>query len=314
VRGYAETTSAKGKLGQAEMRMMTKKNCAAFLATLLLSLLGGRSIAQEISEISGVVRSGQGNRLEVVSGDRRWIVVIDGEALRESKQRTEIEFHGHARGSVIERGMWVRFIADVDAAGKVVGELRELTWFTPVRTTQEGLFPIQQRPEEGEPIVDWGRPLRGEIVAGRYQVIGSVRSVRGGLMLVIYKDGDAERQLFAQLAPDVDVTIDISHKQVAYEMLKPGDAVVVRGRQQENQIQALSIVGRREEVLGKPLAVRPTPRPKPQPEPTDDNEPMPVASNDEPLPVGGSLGPVAEDDAPADGAPKPNRARILKVN
>ena len=198
--------------------------------------------------------------------------------------------------------MWVRFIADVDAAGKVVGELRELTWFTPVRTTQEGLFPIQQREEAGEPIVDWGRPLRGEIVAGRYQVIGSVRSVRGGMMQVIYKEGDAERQLLVQLAPDVNVTIDITNKSVAGALLKPGDAVVVRGRQRENQVQALSIVARREEPYGKPLAVRPPRRTEPVAQAGDD-EPMPVASNDdEPLPVGGSLGPVAEDDVPADGA------------
>lgn len=292
---------------------MTKKLRSAFLAVLLASSLPCFLAAQEISEISGVVRSGQGNRLEVQAGDRRWIVVIDGEALRESKQSTEIEFHGHGRASIVERGMWVRFIADVDAAGKVVGELRELTWFTPVRTTQEGLFPIQQRAEGGEPIVDWGRPLRGEIVAGRYQVIGSVRSVRGGLMQVIYKEGDAERQLFAQLAADVDVTIDITNKGVAGKLLKPGDAVVVRGRPRENQMQALSIVARREEAYGKPLAVRPPRRSEPDDEPSE--EPTPVASNDdEPLPVGGSLGPAAEDDAPVEGAAKPNRARILKVN
>jgi hypothetical protein len=293
---------------------MTKKLRGALLAALLASWLPSFLAAQEISEITGVIRSGQGNRLEVQSGDRRWIVVIDGEALRESKQQTQIEFHGHGRGSIVERGMWVRFVADVDAAGKVVGELRELAWFTPVRTTQEGLFPIQQREEGGEPIVDWGRPLRGEIVAGRYQVIGSVRSVRGGMMLVIYKEGDAERQLLAQLAPDVDVTIDITNKSVAGALLKPGDAVVVRGRQRENQIQALSIVARREEPYGKPLAVRPPRRTEPVAQAGDD-EPMPVASsNDEPLPVGGSLGPVAQDDAPEEDAAKPNRARILKVN
>lgn len=274
-----------------------KYAAAGTLALLLVAMLTTQLRAEDgVVEISGVIKSIQGNRLAVQASEGSWIVVVDGEALREAKQHTELEFHGRGRASLVERGWWVRLFADVDATGKVVGPLRQLTWFTPQRNQQEGAFPAEPRDEGGEPIVEWDRPQRGELVAGHYLIVGSVRSARGGQMLVVYLDGEKERQVLAQLAPDVDIEIHLTHPKVAGAMFKPGDAVEVRGRAHERQIQALSIVARREEAMGKPLAIQPPPRrPEPTPKPDDDNNPL------------------AGDPAPAD-SEKPARARILKVN
>ena len=264
--------SAEGQLGPGvEEQRMTKTMArrAALLAALVLSLCGAASLAaQEIVETSGVVESIRGNRLAVKSGEQRWIVVIDGEELKLSGQRTELEFHGRGRGSLVERGWWVRFFADVDATGKVVGPLRTFTWFTPDHLTREGAFPVEPRDDGGEPTDDggeptvhWNRPQRGEMIAGRYLIVGSIRSVRDGHMLVIFQDErGAETQVLAQLDPDIDIEINITHKQVAGKLLARGDSVVVRGRAHENQLQAMSVVARREEVLGKPLPQPRAPR------------------------------------------------------
>ncbi len=228
-----------------------------------------RLAAQDITEITGVVKAIQGNRLEVQSGDERHIVVVDGPALKEAKQKTTIEFHGRGRASILQRGQWVRFYADLDATGKVVGPLQQLTWFTPQRYTQEGAFPAEAREGGGEPLVHWDRPLRGEIAAGPYLVVGSVRSVQSGALLVVYLEGQGrERQVLAELAPDVDVEIDISNRAVAGKLIRPGDAVEVRGRASDKQLQAQSIVVRREEVLGKELA---TPSTRPLRKPRSEN-------------------------------------------
>jgi hypothetical protein len=290
------------------------------LAIALVALCAARIAAQEHTEISGVVRTIQGNRLEVQSGERRWIVIVDSELVRESKQRTEIEFHARGRGSIVERGMWVRFFADVDAAGKVIGNVRKLTWFTPTKLNREGAFPAEPR-DGDEPLVRWERPQQGEIIAGHYLIVGSVRAVERGLMRVIYLDGEKERQLLAQLAPDVEIEIDITHKETAGKMIMPGDVVEVRGRPRENQVHALSIVVRREAVLGKELVAlteRPTRRPvrgdnqSNDPQPNAEGDEEPVANADRPMPK-----PLVSDEAaapPATSGDKPTRSKILRVN
>jgi hypothetical protein len=305
------TVNAKGKLGAGKIAMkiiFTLRRCATVVAIVLAVASALPLAAQDVVDISGVVEAIAGNRLEVQAGERRWIVVVDAEALKESKQRTELEFHGRGRGSIIERGWWVRFFADVDATGKVVGQLREFTWFTPQRTTQEGVFPAEPRAEGGEPIVQWDRPRRGELVAGHYLIVGSVRSVRDGVMLVIYKEErGGERQVLVPLAPDVDIQIDITNKQVAGQLISRGDAVEIRGRPRENQLLALSIVARREAVLGKPLPAPRAPR-RPGREP-------PPAANDQPLAsADAEVQPLADAEEPSIDTPKSPRARILKVN
>lgn len=288
--------NVEGKLGgEMPMKKTSAIRRSAQVVAIALAILSTPPLAaQEIVEINGVIESIAGNRLEVQAGDRRWAVIVDAAALKESKQRTELEFHGRGRGSIIERGWWVRFFADLDATGKVVGPLRQFTWFTPQRNTQEGAFPAEPRDEGGEPIVEWDRPRRGELVAGHYLIVGSVRSVREGHMLVILKEEQGrERQVLAQLAPDVDIQINITNKQVAGRLISRGDVVEIRGRPHEKQLHALSIVARREAVLGKPLREPRAPR-RPANQPPEDAE-------------------DSENQPPA-AATKPSRARIIKVN
>jgi hypothetical protein len=210
-------------------------------------------VAQDIAEITGVLRSAQGNRLEIQAEDRRYTVLIDSHEIQSAGQRTELEFHGQGRGSIIRATWWVRFFADIDASGNVVGPLEKLTWFTPQRNNQEGAFPVEEA-EGAEPRIRWDRPLHNEKAAGKYFVVGSIRTLNQGRMLVVFEGG----QVVAELSPEIEVEIDITNKVVAGELIKAGDKLEVSGRMIEDKLHALTIVARREEVIGKPL---PKPRP-----------------------------------------------------
>jgi hypothetical protein len=252
--------------------------------------------AQEQVEVSGEIKAMRGNRLEVQAGERVWTVIVDSPRLKESKQRTEMEFHGRGHGSIVTRGMWVRFFAHIDPLGKGVGLVDKLTWFTPGRNDQEGAFPVE--PGDGEPHIDWEHPRRSEIPAGQYWIVGSVRSMRDGYMQVIIQDeAGRETPLLVRLAPDVAVEIHLSHKEAAGPMLARGDKVEIRGRVHENQLHALSLVARREQALGKPL-----------PPPREESRPATPKAQ-----VGAP--PAAEAEAAAEPTP-PNgsRARILRIN
>ncbi len=179
----------------------------------------------------GVVQQVMPGRVQILTNTHQtWLVLID--------PRAEVHVKGTAKADYLRVGQYIRFTAEIDRKGRVVGKLEELTLFTPTAPTHIGIWPEGTVGEEqaaggqafgagatkGQGFGAGGAAGAGPASeAQRYMVAGrTVRARRGTLAI------NAGRAMIqAELAEEPLIHVDVAN----YLLAQPGDKIAVtKGR------------------------------------------------------------------------------------
>lgn len=134
----------------------------------------------------------------------KWLVqVIPG--------RTEIKVSGTASPDYLHAGAFVRFTADIDDAGTLVGEIKTLEITTPFGKNPTGMFPMG---------AEFNAKPVSKVVAGAYEFRGKVVSYQDGEIQVV-----AGKKVWGKVASDAKITVNVQDISLA----KPDDKLNVVG-------------------------------------------------------------------------------------
>ena len=226
----------------------------------------------ETATIKGKVQAMSGDVLQI--GDdtiKQYFVKLPGEA-------QQISLTGKALASWLKPGLLVRFVATVDAKGKIqdpVHKLDVITLRPPVRQgempEQPGVYPATafgggeglgggDAPAAGGFGAGGGgkKPAagRGKEQSGTFKVIGQLTALKNGEFMV----AAGQIVLRGELKEDAEISVDIAD----YRYMQIGDEVEAYGwyyPQVPAQVQALKITIK----AAQPLGTEPEPKPEGKP-------------------------------------------------
>lgn len=191
-------------------------------------------------EKSGTVAGVLPNTIQMVTDRKaKWLIqVMPGE--------TQVKVTGTATPGFLHAGLFVRFSAEIDDAGLLKNEIKELEIFTPFGKNSTGVF-INAADENAKPV--------GKIVAGNYEIKGKVISYQKGELQLI-----AGKKFAAKVASDAKITLnlqDISLAQVD-DVLKVKGYYFKGGDPSPSKNRPGQALGKLVEItLSKPLTAAP---------------------------------------------------------
>ncbi len=243
------------------------------------------AVGTETTTIKGKLKAMSGDVIQV--GDdtiNQYFVKLPGEA-------QQISLTGKALASWLTPGLLVRFVATVDAKGKIqdpVHKLDVITLRPPVRQgevpEQPGVFPATAF-GGGEAIGGGDVPAAGGVGAGggagkkpaagrskeqngTFKVIGQLTAIKNGEFMVA---AGQQFMLRGELKEDAEISIDIAD----YRHMQIGDEVEAHGwyyPQVPTQIQATKLTIKAAQPLGTALDEKLSPNPEGKPRPDGRNK------------------------------------------
>lgn len=177
----------------------------------------------------GVVQQVMPGRMQILTNtNQTWLLSIDPKA--------EVHVKGTAKADYLRVGQYVRFTAEIDRKGRVVGKLEELVLFTPTAPGHIGIWPEGTAGEEqaaggqafgagaaNGPGFGAGGGASPAPEAQRYTVAGRIVGARHGTLSI----NAARAMIQAELAEEPTIYVDVAN----YLLAQPGDKITVtKGR------------------------------------------------------------------------------------
>lgn len=196
------------------------------LTALALWLNHSSALAQakplQFHDLQGKVVAISGNIIQ-------WTDPTKAEMYVRLDNKTRSLVTGEVEPSFLSPGTFVRFPAEVTKRGRITGEVREMTVFSPLDGYSAGVF------------ADGAADPKA--ASARYLISGQIESVKNGQMIV----RAGEQSFKFKLAEDAELKIEVSDLSI----VRPDDEISITGSgERKDQIQAREIAIK----LAKPLA------------------------------------------------------------
>ena len=198
--------------------------------------------------------------------------------------QSQVKVTGTAAATYLHAGLFVKFTGEIDAAGALKNELKELEIFTPASKNSIGVFPSG---------ADANTKPIGKVVAGTYEFRGKVIGYQNGELQVA-----AGKKITVKVASDAKIAVNVQDFSLAGE----DDALAVKGWFYKGSSPAKGKPGQAlgkmiEITLSKPLTTAPqkgpvkplatklAPKPKLPLEPKEPDDKPPVVASEPSAPA-----------------------------